>query len=190
MTVVIDTSSLLALVRYYGHFDKDKKIYSFFREKIIKGDIIIIDEVLNECKGTSKGLVVNELDFLNDKEFQKDNKVPTRTASMIAPAPTKFLNLVDNNFTTPRAKTLKSAQFEVRKAEFLNSADMRMIIYTLNRIHKDKNLDIRIVTEETEFVNDNKAFKKIPAICKQLDIKHQALPELLHEYEGIDLKIE
>ena len=190
MTVVIDTSSLLALVRYYGHFDNDQKIYSFFKEKIIQGDIIIIDEVLNECKGTSKGLVVKELDFLNDKEFQKENKVPTRTSSMIAPAPTKFLNLVDNNFITPRAKTLTSAQFEVRKAEFLNSADMRMIIYTLNRIHKDKNLDIRIVTEETESANDNKAFKKVPAICKQLGIKHQTLPELLNEYEGIDLKIE
>ncbi|WP_323758299.1 DUF4411 family protein [Roseivirga sp.] len=190
MIVVIDTSSLLALVRYYGHFDKEQKIYSFFRQKIIDGDLIIIDEVLSECKGTSKGLVIKKLDFLDDKNFQKENKIPTRTANMIAPAPTKFLNLVDNNFTTPRAKTLTSAQFEVRKAEFLNSADMRMIIYVLNRIHKEKNLDIRIVTEETEFANDNKAFKKIPAICRQLGIQNLTLPELLHEYKGIDLIIE
>ena len=50
MIVVIDTSSLLALVRYYGRFDRDKKMFSFFKSKIEEGEIIIIDEVLNECK--------------------------------------------------------------------------------------------------------------------------------------------
>ena len=180
----------MALVRYYVYFDNGQKIYSFFKEKITKDEIIIIDEVLNECKVTSKGLVVSKFDFFDDKAFQKEYKFPIKTTNMIAPAPKKILNQVENNFTTPRAKTLKSAQFEKIKSDFLNSADMRMIIYTLNRIHKKKSLDIRIVTEETGFANDKKAFKKIPAICKHLKIKCQALPELLNEYQGIDFKIE
>ncbi|MEQ8581458.1 MAG: DUF4411 family protein [Marinoscillum sp.] len=190
MIAVIDTSSLLALVRYYGHFDTNQRMYSFFKEKISNGEIIILDEILNECKGTSKGLVVTELDFLTDKEFLKEFKLPVRTEDMLAPAPTRFLNQVENNFTTPRAKLLTPAQFEVQKSEFLKSADMRMIIYTLNRIHENKDLDIRIITEESEVSNDNKAFKKIPAICKQLGIRQQTLPEILKEYSGIDLKIE
>jgi hypothetical protein len=43
------------------------------------------------------------------------------------------------------------------------------------------------VTEESEVSNDNKLFKKIPAICKELDILTMTLPELLDKYDGINI---
>lgn len=44
-----------------------------------------------------------------------------------------------------------------------------------------------LVTEETESSNDNKLFKKIPAICKELDIPTMTLPELLKKYDSLDI---
>lgn len=45
-----------------------------------------------------------------------------------------------------------------------------------------------IVTEESEFTNDAKEFKKIPAICKILNIETFTLPELLELYKEIDFE--
>ncbi|MEA1786004.1 DUF4411 family protein [Arenibacter sp. GZD96] len=44
-----------------------------------------------------------------------------------------------------------------------------------------------LVTEETEISNDNKLFKKIPAICKELQIETMTLPELIAKYDGIEI---
>jgi len=63
-----------------------------------------------------------------------------------------------------------------------------MIIYALNEKSKNKDIDIMIVTEETETGNDHKAFKKIPAICKILDINTMTLRELFKKYDGIDIE--
>lgn len=61
-----------------------------------------------------------------------------------------------------------------------------MIILAL--IKKNELKEIAIVTEESETGNDSKAFKKIPAICKILDIKVLTLPEILQNYQGIDIE--
>jgi hypothetical protein len=58
MKVVIDTNSLLSLVRYYLPFDKKGVLFQFIKSKIENGDIIIIDKVLEECTYNSKGLVL------------------------------------------------------------------------------------------------------------------------------------
>jgi hypothetical protein len=76
MKVVIDTNSLLSLVRYYLPFDKKGVLFRFFRSKIEKGEIIIIDRVFQECTYISKGIVLSTLDYLNDKTFLKSAKVP------------------------------------------------------------------------------------------------------------------
>jgi len=47
--------------------------------------------------------------------------------------------------------------------------------------------EVILVTEETESGNDNKLFKKIPAICKELNIPTMTLPELIERYDGIDI---
>lgn len=186
MKVIIDTSSLLSLVRYYLPFDPNNKLYNFVRDEISDGKIIIIDEVLRECSFTSKKLVINTLSYLTDKEFKKKYKIPFKTKDLLPPSLKKFYNMVDNNFRTPHSRVLSDAQFEQRKTEFLDSADARMII--LGLIEKHAKNDVLIVTEESETANDNKAFKKIPAICKELNIEVITLPELLAKYKDVNVE--
>jgi hypothetical protein len=188
MKVVIDTNSLLSLVRYYLPFDKKGVLFSFFKSKIEIGEIIIIDKVFQECTYNSKGIVLTTLDYLNDKIFLKSSKVPYKTDSLLAPSPAKFLRQVENQFVNTvvrRQKKLSDTEFENQKNSFLNDADMKQIILCLN-LSKDGERVV-LVTEETESSNDNKLFKKIPAICKELEIETMTLPELIAKYDGIDI---
>ena len=73
MKVIIDTSSLLSLVRYYLPFDKYSKLVNYFMKEIENGNIIIIDKVLEQSTYISKGLILNKLTFLTDKNFLYDN---------------------------------------------------------------------------------------------------------------------
>lgn len=188
MKVVIDTNSLLSLVRYYLPFDKKVILFNFFKTKIEKGEIIIIDKVFQECTYNSKGIVLTTLDYLNDKTFLKSSKVPYKTDSLLAPSPAKFLRQVENQFVNTvvrRQKKLSDTEFENQKNSFLNNADMKQIILCLNLIKDGER--VVLVTEETESSNDNKLFKKIPAICKELQIETMTLPELIAKYDGIDI---
>jgi hypothetical protein len=188
MKVVIDTNSLLSLVRYYLPFDKKGVLFNFFKTKIEKGEIIIIDKVFQECTYNSKGIVLKTLDYLNDKTFLKSSKVPYKTDSLLAPSPAKFLRQVENQFVNTvvrRQKKLSDTEFENQKNSFLNDADMKQIILCLNLIKEGER--VVLVTEETESSNDNKLFKKIPAICKELEIETMTLPELIAKYDGIDI---
>lgn len=188
MKVVIDTNSLLSLVRYYLPFDKKGVLFKFFKGKIERGEIIIIDKVFQECTYNSKGIVLTTLDYLNDKAFLKSSKVPYKTDSLLAPSPAKFLRQVENQFVNTvvrRQKKLTETEFENQKNSFLNDADMKQIILCLNLIKDGER--VVLVTEETESSNDNKLFKKIPAICKELEIETMTLPELIAKYDGIDI---
>lgn len=188
MKVVIDTNSLLSLVRYYLPFDKKAVLFQFIKSKIENGDIIIIDKVLEECSYNSKGLVLEKLPYLTDKTFLKSAKVPYKTDSLLAPSPAKFLRQLDNQFVNSivkRQKKLTETEFENQKNAFLNDADIKQIILCLKLIQNGEL--VVLVTEETESSNDNKLFKKIPAICKELEIQTMTLPELIAKYEGIDI---
>lgn len=188
MKVVIDTNSLLSLVRYYLPFDKKSVLFEFIKEKINQGEIIIIDKVLEECTYNSKGLVIKTLAYLEDKAFLKSAKVPYKTESLLAPSPAKFLRQVDNQFVNTflrNQRKLTDTEFENQKNSFLNDADIRQIILCLNLIKDGE--EVILVTEESEVSNDNKLFKKIPAICKELDILTMTLPELLDKYDGINI---
>jgi hypothetical protein len=188
MKVVIDTNSLLSLVRYYLPFDKKGVLFQFFKTKIEQGEIIIIDKVFQECTYNAKGIVITVLNYLNDKSFLKSAKIPFKTDSLIAPSPAKFLRQVENQFVNTvirRQRRLTETEFENQKNNFLNDADMKQIILCLNLIKEGEK--VVLVTEETESSNDNKLFKKIPAICKELGIKTMTLPELIANYDGIDI---
>ena len=188
MKVVIDTNSLLSLVRYYLPFDKKSVLFQFFKKKIEIGEIIIIDKVLEECTYNSKGIVISTLNYLNDKEFLKAAKVPFKTDSLLAPSPAKFLRQVESQFVNTivrKQRKLTDTEFENQKTTFLNNADMKQIILCLNLQKEGEN--VVLVTEETESSNDNKLFKKIPTICKELNIDTLTLPELLEKYDGIDI---
>jgi len=181
MKVVIDTSSLLSLVRYYLPFDKNKFLLRFFQNKIESGEIIILDKVFEECQYTSRGIVVDTLTFIKDKKNQ------IKTLELL---PTqKFFNQLENQFINGSTRNLLTpVQFEDRKNSFLNSADAKLLLYCLKDRTQSKELKITIVSEETEVSNDNKAFKKLPAICKILEIEIITLPELLRLYDDIDFE--
>jgi hypothetical protein len=187
MKVAIDTNSLLSLVRYYLPFDKKAVLFDFIKFKIEIGEIVIIDKVLEECAYNSKGIVLKTLSYLTNKTFLKSAKIPFKTDSLLAPSPRKFLSQVDNNFVVGSQKNrLNPVEYEVAKNQFLNSADIKLIILCLNLINSKE--EVFLVTEETEGSNDNKLFKKIPAICKELNIQTMTLPQILTRYDGIEFE--
>ena len=187
MKVIIDTNSLLSLVRYYLPFDKSKLLFNLFREKIESGEIIIIDKVYEQCLYSAKGLVLNNLDFLKEKTFLKNSKTPYKTDSLLAPSPAKFMRMMENQFVVSvQRKKLTDVEFENRKTQHMEDADTKQILLCLNLIKENE--DVYLVTEETVDSNDSKLFKKIPAICNELGINCITLPELISLYQAdIDL---
>ena len=79
---------------------------------------------------------------------------------------------------------MDEVQFENQKNEYLQSADAKLLLYCI----KNKSDNVIIVTEETEASNDNKLFKKLPSICKILELTTITLPELLDQSDEIDFK--
>jgi hypothetical protein len=180
MTVVIDTSSLMALVRYYLPFDKNDSLKDLFWNKIKRREIIILDKVALESKRIAKGIIITKLNFVSDKKNQikTDSLLPTAS----------FLNDLENRFCyVSRKNTLNEPEFESRKRAFLESADAKLVLFCLS--NKDPmNLEkIILVTEETKADNDLKVFKKLPAICELLEVEHCNLPALLDNYYNLKL---
>lgn len=177
MIVAIDTSSLLSLVRYYLPFDKNNTLFDFIKSKIENEEIIVLDKVYEECSYTAKGIVIETLDYLKSKKNQ------TKTTEFLPSQ--KFFNQVEHNFINGSAKNkLSTVEFENRKNQFLESADAKLLLYSI----KNPGKEIFIVSEETESSNDNKAFKKLPAICKFLNLEIMTLPELFEKYSGIEFE--
>ncbi len=184
MKAIIDTSSLLALVRYYLPFDSHRILFSFIQNKIENGEIVVIDKVLDQCKYVASGLVLKVFTCLADNVFLKSAKVPYNTTSLLVHNPKEFYPRFYTDFCNlpvKKAKRLTDAEFEVQKDRFLEDADMKLIVLCLNLI-KGGEKEVILVTEETSTNNDNKLFKKIPAICEYLDIETISLPELLEVY--------
>lgn len=187
MIAVVDTSTLLALARYYVPFDSNHRLIGFIRQRIVDGELIIIDRVMEESRFVSKGLVLNALPFLSDKAFLKAHR-PLGTEDMLPPKPVRFMNQLENQFIIGVMRSrLNAAELEAQKNAFLNSADMGLILTCLNRKRDLPMEEVVMVTEETEGSNDNKLFKKIPAICTILEIDCITLPQLLNRFDGIDV---
>jgi len=178
MKVVIDTSSLLSLVRYYLPFDKNKTLYNFIESKINLKEILILDKVYEECKYVSKGIIVKTLSYISNKK----NHVNTTD---LLPNDI-FFNQLENEFINGSEKNkIKGVEFENRKNVYLNSADPKLLLYGL----QNKKDNVVIVSEETDSSNDNKLFKKLPAISKILGLQIITLPILLDHLDGIDFEI-
>lgn len=177
MKAVIDTSSLISLVRYYLPFDKDGKLRDFLEKQILCENILVIDKVIEECKYQGKGQVIVAFPFLKEARYKTDTLIPLP----------KFYKLVDNNFVNGSERNLiNEAEYQLKRDEFLNSTDLRMILYAYNNMDKDP----VIITEETGFNNDGKIFKKIPEICRSINITTMSLPEFLSKHEVINLSID
>ncbi|MDO8966357.1 MAG: DUF4411 family protein [Algoriphagus sp.] len=189
MRVLIDTSSLLSLVRNYLPLDKSGFLFEEIRNKISTGEFILLDAVYEEIKYQSKGIILKKLDYLSDKGFLKEYKIIVKTDELLPLAPGKFMNMLGNQFAIQgQLKRLNEAEFEVKKKEFMESADAKLILYCQHLIMDHPDEETYLVTEETAAANDLKLFKKIPAICEILGIPVITLPELLlKKYPNINL---
>jgi hypothetical protein len=182
MKVVIDTSSLMALVRYYLPFDKNDSLKNFIKSKVESKEIILIDKVSMESKRNAQGFITKSLEFIEDKKNQ------TKTDSLLPKQ--SFLKDLENRFCyMSRKNTLNESEYENRKKEFLESADAKLILFCLSGINTEMlNFDsVVLVTEETRTDNDSKLFKKLPEICELLGIEHCNLPTLFEKYFGLKL---
>lgn len=189
MIVVIDTSSLLSLVKYYLPFDKKGILFEVIKSKILNGEIMLLDAVYQESQFVSKRAIFKKLDYLADKDFLKENMVVVKTDELIPLSPVKFLNMLKNQFVANQFQfqKLTDAEFEVKKKEFMESADAKLIMYCQHLIKENPKEEIYLVTEESSSANDLKLFKKIPTICSILEIPIITLPELLEKYPEVDL---
>jgi len=189
MTVAIDTNSLIYLIRYYLRFDSTGKLHTLFKDKIETGEIIIIDEVLEECKYTSKKIVVETFDFLIDKDWNKEHKAIKKTDLIIPPSPKKFHNIIDNQMINARAKRdFTEDEYEVAKEQYLKSADARLILYGIDFKSRNKDEQFYVVTEESDVQNDNKAFKKIPTFGSFVGIDVISIADLLELYPEVNVQ--
>ena len=180
MKAVIDTSSLVSLVRYFIPFDKEGKLKVFLEENILSGKIIVLEQVVEECKRQGKGQVIEVFPFLAKPKYK---------TSIAGIKPNKAIyNLIDNNFINASVKALlPEAEYQSERNKFIDSADFAMMLYAYSI--KDKE-NVVIVTEETGFSNDGKPFKKIPDICDIIGVKTQNLPSFLLKNGIINMTIE
>ena len=182
MNAIIDTSSLLAFVRYYLPFDTNSVLKNLLKEKFESGELIVIDKVYDEIKFQSKGIVIKELEFLIEKKKHKKT-------SEIFPNK-KFFNMLENQYcnqAVKKAKKISDVEFELEKTKFLEGADGKMILFALEHLLDMEFTKPLVVSEETKSANDGKIFKKIPEICKLSDIPHCTLQELLKNHFKVDI---
>ena len=95
--------------------------YNFIKNKVQSGEIIIIDKVHQQCSFISKGIILKELDFLDDKDFKKASKIPYNTELTIAPNTKKFFHLLNSvfvNSVVKKAKNITEVEFEILKIKY------------------------------------------------------------------------
>lgn len=170
MIGIIDTSSLIAIARYYLPIKDEVKLLRFIESKFRKGELVLLKSIHLEASRTQKGLALNLMEFLNDRKLQYND------ADLMPPAPKKFSNQLDNNLcVTAQRKILGAEKYSLQKDQYMKSGDAKLIFYALNNMDK---IPV-VITEETMLSNDGKLFKKIPAICDILGIRHMTIAEWL-----------
>lgn len=170
MLGIIDTSSLVAIARYYLSIKDEVILLRFLENKFRSGELILLDTIYNEASRTQKGLAISCMDFLNDPAIR------IKDADLVPLAPRKFSNQMDNNFCIPlQKKSLSEEAYAAQKNEYLKSGDAKIIIYAHNHLHKSPT----VITEETPQSNDGKLFRKIPVICDFLKIPHMTITKWL-----------
>lgn len=180
MKAVIDTSSLVSLVRYYLPFDKEGKLKAFIEERIEAKTLIVLEQVVAECKLQGKRQVVKALPFVD--------KPKNITAVTDVPVNQKLFKMIDNNFINGSVvEQLPPAEYQIQRDKFTASADFAMVLYAYSVKEKE---EVVIVTEETGYSNDGKPFRKIPGICDTIGVRTLNLPQFLAENSMIDLTVE
>lgn len=175
MKLVIDTCSLLNIVRNFLPFDTNDCLFNVIKNGIESNDLIIIDKVYKQCTYTSKGIVTDTLPFLKEHQIKTVDLLPDR----------RIWHYLDNDFkNNDVCKKLTEEEFDTNKSSFVNDADVKMLLYCYH--NKDELYAPKIVTDESGVNNDNKCFKKLPMLCKTLGIEVMDTPTFLKEIIAID----
>lgn len=170
MLGIIDTSSLVAIARYYLSIKDEAILLRFLEKKFRSDELVLLDTIHSEASRTQKGLATSRMSFLNDADLRIND------AELVPVAPRKFSNQMDNNFCVPlKRKMLDDESYTILKDQYLQSGDGKIIVYAFNNIAKSP----IVITEETPQSNDGKLFRKIPAICDFLKIPHLSVAEWL-----------
>lgn len=180
MKAVIDTSSLVSLVRYYLPFDKDGNLAGFLEERIESKRIIVLEQVVAECQLQGKGQVVKALPFID--------KPKNKTAITDIQINKKLFNMIDNNFVNGSVVgRLPEAEYQLERDKFTRTADFAMMLYAYSVKEKE---EVVVVTEETGYSNDGKPFRKIPGICETIGVRTLNLPMFFKENGIINIAVE
>ena len=173
---IIDTSSLLALVRYYDTFDSRKKLYRKIEEMFVEKRFLLINNVLKESGWVANGVILKTYRFLNLKK--KITPIKSHT-----PISNELHKKIDQDWVIQKNKKVNNLEYEEAKTrEVEERADFQLVFTAMD-------IKAAIVTEESKSMNDQKLFKKIPLICEHEKIPCIALPEMLQKVGiGIEYK--
>lgn len=184
MRTIIDTSSLVALAKYYHPFDSTEALDEHLRKEIASGSLIVLDKVLDETRHVSQGLAFETFACLREKKTARSTYglMPTQ----------KFFNMLDNNFVDRVMRRLKFADDEAgyqnEREAFVNGVDCTMIVFAMR---ENSEIDpVRIMTEESLSQNDGKLFLKIPSICVQLNIPTITAVEYLRHSDSLHVSVQ
>lgn len=124
MLGIIDTSSLVAIARYYLSIKDEAILLRFLEKKFRSGELVLLDTIHSEASRTQKGLATSRMSFLNDADLR------IKDAELVPVAPRKFSNQMDNNFCVPlKRKMLDDESYTILKDQYLQSGDGKIIVY-------------------------------------------------------------
>lgn len=164
MRTIADTSSLVRMAQSYHPFDSTDALGAFLEQELKNGSLILLDKVVGEIRNVSQGIAYNTFKCLQNKTF-------VHSTTDLVPSQ-KFYNMLDNNFVDKAYKKLKlqgdEDAYQNEREAYVRSTDCTMIVYAMQE--KNNIESVQILTEESLNQNDGKLFKKIPLICKELNI--------------------
>jgi hypothetical protein len=170
--LVIDSDSIINFFKYYS-FDKNEngiineKLIEFIISKIENNEIIVIDKVFNE---------LHRPETIDIKKVIKKDVVDS---IYLFP---KVENLIDEFYIKSNERfwgnDKELIKTEIRKHEN-TYADLYLIALCMELL--ENNNKVILISEET-LSRDDKLVKKIPTICRNLNIKCEDLPFMLFSF--------
>ena len=173
---LIDASSLRALVRYFFLFDRADVLAEFIRRCFEQQTIVLHEQVWREVRYLCGP--AQPLHFLpREKTVGTDISI----VSLAKKARSHWLN-------EDKRKELSKEKVKLAYRDFTKEADYHLIAFCLQKRRTDPGQEFIIVTEETIHQNDDKPFKKIPAICRIEGIRCINLVQMLCDELGVEIK--
>lgn len=137
------------------------------------------EAVFEECKYLKKGIILEKLSFLKEKDFKS---LQVRYGDLIPD--NKFTQIVNNNFIDRvRTQKLSEAELQAQKYNYSKGGDYSLLLcayYSAKNLENNLfNEKAYILTEESAVDNDNKCFYKLPKCAEFIGVQHIDLASYL-----------